>query len=913
MEQFITGMPKFKSAEEELAFLREHVAKREYSLRQEGTPQKGEDITADVLEEYGDTEIEAVLHPDMTLPELKQEQIVLRLKPEDHDKNIEELLGILMEHGIKNALAVLEKMNNPHLDDDFHRFLVQFMHSGQLLADLKKETPLWKTLNMTLFEVTLPDLEEKEGAKGFKEFIGAMEQFYSGMLSVSSDRLNKEGRYFVIEVALSHDSEQVVVYVSVPNNSIDLFEKQILAFYHNAKVREVTDDYNIFTPGGASAGARATFSGRDIFPIKMHDKIDHDPIHPILNAFSKLKRIGEGASLQFIFVPRDDEYMVQFTNVMKDVKAGLAVSTAYEKNRGFAGGMKHILKDMVFGAQTDQQKELAQKYNDNASEKITEKIASPILATNIRIVASAETIERATSIVHEIEASFNQFTEPNSNSIVFEFIKSKDISHFLRDFSYRQYEPDFALAMNTKELASIFHFPVAKSNSPQLKQARAGIGPAPLDIPREGVLVGYNDYRGVRTPIHLAREDRMRHLYVVGQTGTGKTSILKNLIYQDIMNGDGCCYIDPHGTDVQDILSYIPKERLDDVIYFDPAYTARPMGLNMLEFDPNYPEQKTLVVNDMMAIFNQLFDMKTGGGPMFEQYFKNSAFLVMEHPESGSTLMEVTRVLADKAFRDMKLSHCKNPIIKQFWMSAEQTTGDQGLANFVPYISSKFDNFISNDIMRPVVTQEHSAFNFRKIMDEKKILLVNLSKGRLGEINANLIGLVLVGKIQMAALSRVDMYGQKMSDFYLYIDEFQNVTTPAIASILSEARKYRLSLNVAHQYIGQLPEEIKNAVFGNVGSMAVFRISPDDAKYLEPKFTPTFTASDITKLENRNAYVQMIVNGSPSEKPFNIVTADNPKTSFETVDKIKQLSYLKYGRDRAEVEEELLAKFKSLK
>jgi len=383
------------------------------------------------------------------------------------------------------------------------------------------------------------------------------------------------------------------------------------------------------------------------------------------------------------------------------------------------------------------------------------------------------------------------------------------------------------------------------------------------------------------------------------------------MITQDIRNGDGCCYIDPHGTDIQTILSRIPPERINDVIYFDPAYTARPMGLNMLEYDPAYPEQKTFVVNELMGIFNKLFDMKIGGGAMFEQYFRNSAFLVMEDPQSGSTLLEITRVLGDKAFREMKLANCKNPIIKQFWVTAEQTTGDQSLANFVPYISSKFDNFISNDIMRPVVLQQNSVFNFRKIMDEKKILLVNLSKGRLGDINANLIGLVLVGKIQMAALSRVDMFGKPMNDFYLYIDEFQNVTTDSITSILSEARKYRLALNIAHQYITQLEENIKNAVFGNVGSMAVFRVGTEDATFLEQRFKPIFNAQDITKLDNYNAYVNMLVNGQPA-KPFNIKTLPPENGNAGVVDNIKELSYMKYGRDRGEVEAEIMGRFKTM-
>ncbi len=530
------------------------------------------------------------------------------------------------------------------------------------------------------------------------------------------------------------------------------------------------------------------------------------------------------------------------------------------------------------------------------------------MKVNIRVVSSAETKERADDILKEIESSFHQFTEPASNSIIFEKVSGSALKELFHDFSYRIFSNKKIMPLNLKELSSIFHYPVGVSSMPQLKEARAGIAPAPLEVGTEGILLGINSYRGKDTPIHMTREDRMRHFYVIGQTGTGKTNILLNMITQDIRNGDGCCYIDPHGTDIQTILSRIPKERIDDVIYFDPAYTARPMGLNMLEFDPKYPEQKTFVVNEMMGIFNKLFDMKTSGGPMFEQYFKNAAFLVMEHVESGATLLEISRVLSDKEFRDMKLSHCKNPIIKQFWVSAEQTTGDQGLANFVPYITSKFDNFISNDIMRPVVLQEKSVFNFRKIMDEKKILLVNLSKGRLGDINANLIGLVLVGKIQMAALSRVDMFGKPMNDFYLYIDEFQNVTTDSIASILSEARKYRLSLNVAHQYITQLEENIKNAIFGNVGSMAVFRVAPEDATFLEPKFKPVFNMQDIIKLDNYNAYMSMLVNGQPV-KPFNLTTLPPEIGNPDIVESLKELSYLKYGRDREEVEAEIMAKY----
>ena len=701
----------------------------------------------------------------------------------------------------------------------------------------------------------------------------------------------------------------MVIYAAVPNKHLSLFEKQVLAFYHDAKVIEVPDDYNMFNEDGGSAGAYAAFSERAVLPIKTYDNIEHDPMNMILNVFSKLKTVGEGAAIQILIAPAGNKFHM----ILDDVKDGMSVKYAADNFYKFNKAFLQASKELFFG--TKKKEETKEKYikgrravDEGAVEKITNKMKSSIMKANIRIVASGDSKERAEAIIREIESSFNQFSEAASNSIVFKKVSGSDLKKLFHDFSYRIFSSEEVMPLNLKELASIFHFPVGVSGQGQLKEAKAGIAPAPIEMGQQGILLGINSYRGRDTEIHLVREDRLRHMYVIGQTGTGKTNIMLNMITQDIRNGDGCCYIDPHGTDIQTILSRIPKERIDDVIYFDPAYTARPMGLNMLEFDPKYPEQKTFVVNELMGIFNKLFDMKTSGGPMFEQYFKNSAFLIMEDPESGCTLLEISRVLADKEFRDMKLSKCKNPIIKQFWIAAEQTTGDQSLANFVPYITSKFDNFISNDIMRPVVLQEKSVFNFREIMDNKKILLVNLSKGRLGEMNANLIGLVLVGKIQMAALSRVDMFGKPMNDFYLYIDEFQNVTTDSIASILSEARKYRLSLNIAHQYISQLEEGIKNAVFGNVGSMAVFRVSSEDAEFLEKRFQPTFKASDIMKLDNYNAYVSMLVKGQPT-KPFNMQTLPPEAGNPELVDSLKELSYLKYGRDRAEIEGEIMAKY----
>lgn len=410
--------------------------------------------------------------------------------------------------------------------------------------------------------------------------------------------------------------------------------------------------------------------------------------------------------------------------------------------------------------------------------------------------------------------------------------------------------------------------------------------------------------------MYLSREDRLRHFYAIGQTGTGKSTLLRRMIIQDIKNGDGVCFIDPHGSDVQDILSHIPKERFDDVIYFDPSYIDRPMALNMLEYNRAFPEQKTFVVNELFSIFQKLYGaVPESMGPMFEQYFRNATMLVIEDPESGSTLLDVSRVMADKKFRELKLSRCKNPIVVQFWKEiAEKAGGEGALQNMVPYITSKFDVFLANDIMRPIIAQQNSSFNFREIMDSKKILLVNLAKGRLGDINSSLIGLILVGKILMAALSRVDSFGKDMAPFYLYIDEFQNITTPSIATILSEARKYKLSLTMAHQFIAQLDDKIRDAVFGNVGGMAVFRVGAEDAEYLEKQFAPTFEAKDLINIDNMNCYVKMLAHGKPL-KPFNIEFTWPQGGNERIVEGLKELSYLKYGNNRTQIEADILKRY----
>jgi type IV secretory pathway TraG/TraD family ATPase VirD4 len=463
------------------------------------------------------------------------------------------------------------------------------------------------------------------------------------------------------------------------------------------------------------------------------------------------------------------------------------------------------------------------------------------------------------------------------------------------------------MILSSEEICSFFHLPIASTDTPKLKWLKSKEAPPPPNLPKEGLLIGESSFRGESKPVYILPEDRMRHIYLIGQTGTGKSTLLANMFIEDIKAGKGIAVIDPHGDLVENALSFIPKERIEDVIYFDPGDLEKPLGLNMLDYNFSKPEEKTFIVNEMQSIFNKLFSQETMG-PMFEQYMRNALLLLMEDmPNEPATLIEVPRIFTDDEYRERKLLRISNPVVIDFWeKEAIKVGGEASLANMTPYITSKFNNFIANDYMRPIIGQAKSAFNFRQVMDEGKILLINLSKGKIGDINAGLLGMIFTGKILMAALSRVDTPQEQRRDFNLYIDEFQNFTTDSISTILSEARKYRLSLTIAHQFIAQLTEKIRDSIFGNVGSQIVFRVGVQDAEFLVKQFEPVFDMNDLTNIDNLNAYAKILINGETS-KPFNIKIL---KTSWQKGDpewakKIKEYSRLKYGMDKSQVEEEI--------
>lgn len=775
-------------------------------------------------------------------------------------------------------------------------------------------------IRVTRKEVPEGSQQQPPSADAWKEEIFAMEQLLSSLTVLKPKggllkRIFFDTPTIVFEMANPSTSEEIFFYLSIPKYFRESAEKQVHSFFPHAVIEKV-QDYTIFSPQSYTAVSVLELKQGHALPIRTYRTVDVDPLNEITNALSRLNNIEEGAAIQILLAKTTTHWRGEGKRIAQKMQEGKRLRDA--KNHSLLREVstsvgKGVLKSFTNPSGQKNSNDDKKTVNLTPEEQelvktIDEKSNKAAFRANIRLIASGATQERAEEILGHMENAFGQFEHPDVNSFrVKKRVKEKQAVY---DFIFRNFDDETEMILTAEEIASIFHFPISTTATPKIKWLKAGAAPPPVNIPQDGLLLGYNDYRGVNTDIRMTDSDRRRHMYVIGQTGVGKSVFLQEMAKKDALAGKGFCFIDPHGDAIEDILTAIPKERAEDVILFDPADTERPIGLNMLEFDPKHPEQKTFVINEMIGIFDQLYDLKATGGPMFEQYMRNAMLLIMEDPDSGSTLMEISKVLSDEEFRKYKLSKCNNPIAYDFWTKeAEKAGGEAALANMVPYITSKLTTFISNDMMRPIIAQQKSTLNFREIMDNKKILLVNLSKGKIGEINARLLGMVIVGKVLMAALSRVDTPEDERKDFYLYMDEFQNVTTNSIAQILSEARKYRLVLTIAHQFIAQLKEEISKAVFGNVGSLVAFRVGSEDGEFLEKQFLPVFTARDLINVDNRNCFVRLLMNNELT-KPFNMKPYPPTHGNQEIANALKELSRLRYGRDATIVNREIMSRIK---
>jgi len=783
-------------------------------------------------------------------------------------------------------------------------------------AEVKEKASIFGGLDTVLFIVLMPKNEaKKEGEmqKEEKQTIAQMEQVLANFLYLKKPKMFQGPPSVALEIASQIGSSDISFYVSVPKYLETAFEKHVQGVYPRAIVEKVPQDYTVFEPQGATAGAYLRLSENPLFPISTYQTLEKDPISTITNNLSKISA-NEGAAVQLIIRPLSKlNLRKKGEKALKKIREGKPLRLA--ASQAFQNPVMEMAEELISpppinsnkNPQLDQFGKMKEQGIDQKGyDAIQSKIQKQPFEANIRLVASSQTQARAEEILNHLISAFSQFSLSAINSLEPKEVFKKELKKLIYDYSFRNFNQNQANILNLEELVSIYHFPTHYIETPYIKAAKSGTAVPPSDLPEKGeVCIGKVEFRGEEKKVYFAsREDRRRHFYVIGQTGTGKSTLLREMIRQDIQNGEGVAVIDPHGELIDQVLTYVPKERVDDVILFEPFDLERPCGLNMLEYDT--PEQKDFAVQEMIAIFYKLFPPEIIG-PMFEHYMRNAMLALMADKENPGTLVEIPKMFTDPQYLQQRLQKVTDPVVRNFWLKEWSVTTGNTRSDMLGYVVSKVGRFIENEMMRNIIGQSHSGFDLAKAMDEKKIFLANLSKGMTGEVNSSLLGLILVSKMQMAAMKRSRIPEEQRADFYLYVDEFQNFTTDSIATILSEARKYKLNLIIAHQYVPQLTDQIKNAVFGNVGTIGAYRVGAEDAEFLEKQFEPGFSRFDLVNLDNFTLITKMMINNKTST-PFRVDVLPPTPGKPEIVEAIKKISKLKYGKPKSVVEQEIITR-----
>lgn len=747
------------------------------------------------------------------------------------------------------------------------------------------------------------DIGQRDARDVIDETISKAQLIYNIIASTSKKGMKSSfygQRHFAFEIVGTGGF--VYFYAAVPLALLDVVKQAVNSAYPSARMEEVAE-HNIFNSVGRLSG---TLGGEMVlkepfaYPIATFQDLKRDSMQALLNALSTLGK-EDGAGIQILMRPANPSWRKT------------ASSLASHKRKGHKGvSVSNLLKELVVafhkppeGGKEESKSHELSNIEQATLDAIDEKTRHPGYEVAIRVVASSNVSQRAQTILNNIVASFALYDAPGKNG--FKYVPAKEIdslvtSYVMRFFPQHQNKD----ILNSVELATLFHFP-DENNIPTSQLARQASKQVdgPRNIPEEGLLLGYNLFRGAKKPIRLSPGDRQRHMYVVGQTGTGKSTFLENLALQDMLSGNGFAFVDPHGDTAEKLLSMVPKERTEDVIYFSPAEMDHPMGLNLFEY--NNPDQKDFLIQEALNMLYKLYDPQHQGimGPRYEHLFRNAALTIMADPKGG-TFVDIPKLFRDQKFVQQKLQHVTDMNVREFWlkeMPASQRSNEFG--EVTSWFVSKFGAFLSNEMMRNIIGQTKSAFDLRDIMDNKKILLVNLSKGRTGELNSKLLGMVFVMKFQAAAMSRSDIPEDDRVDFSLYVDEFQNFSTDSFATIMSEARKYHLNLIVANQFTTQLTQEIRDAVFGNMGTIVAFRIGQNDVESIVQYFQPTFDGDDLLRVPNYNTIVRTLIGGVPTQ-PFSMATLPPLGTPNARLgEALKQLSAAKHGRPKAAVEREI--------
>ena len=759
------------------------------------------------------------------------------------------------------------------------------------------------------------DIDAKDHIQSMKQNIELMNQVYKNFYAIFDEGWkNKEFGNNAISMEILVEKEVIKFILWVPSDHLMTVEKMIASFYTGAIVENIRQP-KILEAGKYFAGGEFTLTKDSVHPLKTYESFEADPMDSILSAFSNISR-DEKVWIQILVEPLHENWLKKMRKTADDIKEG-------KKKLWFWGIIQKLRDSGKKETSEKEQKEKKHSFSQQQLSDFDKKMDDELFRVKIRTIATSPDKQRPRKIIDDISRLFNQYNYIGLNTL--KFNKAQDLQTFARHYSLRILYPDTSLltnilkfnpstVLNIKELSSIIHFPHGRFNqNPRIAWQKFKVIPAPDDLPSEGIIVGYNNYWGVKREIRITDKDRFRHIYILGQTGTGKSTIMLTPAIDDMDNGRGFTFIDPHGEAVEFLLRHFPKERIDDLIYFDLWNTAYPIGLNPLEVSPDDSDEKDVVTNDIVEMFIQMYWHEIFG-KRIKYYFRNACLLLMDQPEGG-TIVDIMRLFTDEAFAEAKIRNLKDPVVAAWWNKTYKKMGDREKAEIIPFIQAKFWPFTTGVYVRNIIGQSKSAFKMYDAMQQKKIILMNLAKGISGEETSKLIGKIIAMQVKLSALKRAKIEEKDRVPHYLYVDEFQNYVSQSFESIMSEARKYRLGLVVAHQYTDQLKQgglwgelDLSKTIFGNIGNMFVYKVGAPDAEFLAKEFEPEFSQTDLTSTEAFMGACKISINNQQT-RPFSfkakipyVLEAKNPP---EKVQIIKQISSLKRGTKRELVDKEI--------
>ncbi|HNG96957.1 MAG TPA: TraM recognition domain-containing protein, partial [Candidatus Absconditabacterales bacterium] len=757
--------------------------------------------------------------------------------------------------------------------------------------------------------------QSKSTISTMKQNIELMNQFLKNMGSLrKDDTKHKHLGQSYISLELIGEDELIKFVVGCPKEYFAYCEQTIGSFFPGSSVDPIPMP-KLLIEGKYASGGEIVYSKDFHLPVKTYEQFEADPMDSILSSFSKLTA-DENLAIQLLISPIDERFIRHHRQGLDMVKKG-------KKKRGIIGILSKLFSGIIDNLtkgkdekEKEPKKEEKQHYNNQQSGDIDKKFDDELFDVRIKVFSSSPSYQRAEQTVQDMVRLFGQFTYSGLNSFKFKLMTSLSefttiLTQRLRNVVWSPRSKPKQTIMSIKELSSLYHFPHSRFNkNPRIRWQKFKIVPAPDYLPNQGLLIGYNIYSGVHKEVRISDEDRFRHFYCIGQTGTGKTTALLTMAKDDLINGRGFTFIDPHGDFCEKLLDYFPKDRIDDLIYFNIADFDNPLGFNVLE--AHTQEERDVIISDLIDMFVNMYGHEIFG-PRIQDYFRNACYCLMEQPDGG-TMSEIVRLFVDGAFNKIKVDKMTNPVSRAWREKTYKSMGDREKAEMIPYFQAKFSPFTDNSIVRNIVGQPQSSFNFFDAMQNNKVILVNLSKGLLGEESSQLLGRFISTQIKVAALKRASMLEHERNAHYLYVDEFQNYVSKSFESVLSEARKYKIGLAVAHQYIDQLKQgglggqiDLSKAIFGNVGTMMAYKVGAPDAEFLEKEFAPEFNQLDLVNMDKFKGVMKLSVGSQPT-RPFSISIL-NPYTpplhSIEKKQLIKEISALKRGRKKDLVEKEI--------